>query len=319
MVGDDMNVYYFDINNPLVMQEDITACIGYFDGLHVGHQKLIQKVLWHAKKDASTPALITFEPDPWQLIRHVEHIAHITPMQQRMRIGASFGIRTWIILQFDEAMQKLAIDEFHERVLRPMRLKTLVCGYDFHYAQYGVGDTASLRKQSYFALDVVEEVASDHKKISSSRIEELLADGSIEKANQFLGRYFTLTGTIKKGKQLGRLHGFPTANLQLHDDYIIPRHGVYVGSVRVDGVWVAAIINIGHNPTYNYQKETAIEAHLLNFDQNLYGKEVIFRFASFLRPEKKFARIEELIQQLQRDRQKGYAYIQDRRERLLCD
>lgn len=314
-----MKVQYFDLHDAQVADEEISACIGYFDGLHLGHQKLIQRVLDHAAEDSSVPSLITFEPDPWKVIRHLDHIAHITPMDQRIKIGEKLGIRNWIILKFEEDMQNLSVEEFHERVLRPLRLKTLVCGFDFHYAYRGSGNVDTLREQPWFCVDVVEEVSSEHKKISSSRIEELLTQGQIEKAALFLGRYYTMEGYVKKGSQMGRRYGFPTANLQMRDLYVIPKSGVYAGAVFVDGIWHAAILNIGHNPTYNYQEHTSIEAHLLDFDGDLYGKNVIFRFVMYLRDEVKFSSAEELVKQLEKDKKTASAYIQERKGRILCD
>lgn len=319
MVGEDMKIQYFDLKDPKVFDEEITACIGYFDGLHLGHQKLIQRVLQHTKQDGSVPSLITFEPDPWKVIKKLEHIPHITPMDQRIAIGERLGIRNWIILRFEPEMQSLSVEEFHEQVLKPLHIKTLVCGFDFHYAYHGNGNINTLREQEYFRVDVVAEVSSEQQKISSSRIEELIETGDVDKANVFLGRYYAMQGYVKKGSQLGRKHGFPTANLQWKDHYIIPKNGVYIGSVRVDGVWYGAILNIGHNPTYNYQKQTSIEAHLFDFDKDIYGKKVEFRFAHFLRDEKKFDCAEMLVEQLKHDREVAIAYIQKRKGRILCD
>lgn len=314
-----MKIQYFDLNKPTIFDEDITACIGYFDGLHLGHQKLISQVVAHAKADGSVPSLITFEPDPWTIIHHMEIIAHITPMEERIEIGERLGIRNWIILRFEEDMQSLRVEEFHERVLRALHIKTLVCGYDFHYGYHGLGDVDSLMEQHHFQVDVVKEVSSEHKKISSSRIEELIEEGNVEKAALFLGRYYTMRGYVKKGAQLGRKYGFPTANLQLKELYVLPKHGVYVGSVKVADVWYGAIINVGHNPTYNYQQQTSIEAHLLNFNDDLYGKNVVFRFCFFLRNECKFESPQKLVEQLEIDKQKAITYIEQRKEVVICD
>lgn len=314
-----MKVQYFDLKNPQVFDEDITACIGYFDGLHLGHQKLIAEVLRAAAQDGSIPTLITFEPDPWTLIKNLNDIPHITPMQERIEIGETLGIRNWIILKFEKEMQSLSLDEFHTRVLQPLQIKTLVCGYDFHYGFRGRGSVESLKLQRHFQVKVVDEVSSEHKKISSSRIEELIECGDVEKAYLFLGRYYTMRGFVKKGAQVGRVYGFATANLQRKENYVIPMNGVYVGAVKVDGTWHGAMINVGHNPTHNYQNHISIEAHIVAFDEDLYGKNVIFKFCMFLRDECKFDNVEELVKQLKLDRQKTIAYVDKRKAVILCD
>lgn len=314
-----MKIQYFDLQHPVTLDEDITACIGYFDGIHLGHQKLISRVLTLAQQDGSVPSLITFEPDPWTVIRHMENIPHITPMDQRIAIGERLGIRNWIILRFEKEMQELSVEDFHERVLKALRIKTLVCGFDFHYGAFGRGDVHTLRNQEHFYVDVIEEVSSEHKKVSSSRIEELIKEGNVEKAALFMGRFYDMWGYVKKGSQMGRKYGFPTANLQVKDTYVIPRLGVYAGAVKVDGVWWGAILNVGHNPTYNYQEQTSIEAHLLEFHGDIYGKNVIFRFATYLRDEEKFENAQALVKQLEKDKEAGAAYIVKRKEHILCD
>ena len=301
------------------MESEITACIGYFDGLHLGHQKLIEEVLSISKKNGTSPALITFEPDPWAVLKHLDAIPHITPMNQRMKIGEKLGIEHWIILHFDEEMAALAYDAFHTQVLGKLNLHTLVCGYDFHYAAKGMGSTKTLQEQSEFAVSIISEVSSEHKKISSTRIESLLKEGNVEKAARFMGRFYDMEGHVKSGSRVGRENGFPTANLKLDELYVMPKKGVYVGAVHVHGKWHQAILNIGNNPTYNYQKQLSIEAHILAFRQDIYGEPVIFRFCDYIREEKKFHNVQELSAQLKQDVQTALVYFEGREELLLCD
>lgn len=314
-----MKVLYFDLQAPISIQESLSACIGYFDGVHLGHQKLIEKVLEDAVIHGSVPALITFEPDPWTVIKHMDAIPHITPMKQRMAIGEKLGIQVWIILKFQEEMANLSVEDFHTRVLKPMHLHTLVCGYDFHYAHKGSGNVETLKTQQDFQVNVVEEVSSEHQKISSSRIEELLSLGDVTHAAVLLGRFYSMQGHVKQGRHVGGEHGFPTANLQLDEDYIIPKKGVYIGCVKVQDAWHPAILNVGNNPTYNYQQNTSIEAHLLNFHENIYGEPVTFRFLVYHREEQKFANVEALSAQLRWDSEQALLYFNHREELYLCD
>lgn len=297
-----MKVLHFNLHEKFKQpKEEITACIGYFDGLHLGHQKLIKKVMELASSDHTKKALITFSPDPWVVLKHLENIPHITPMKHRIELGEEMGLDYWIILHFDRELAHLSVEEFHERVLNCLHLKTLVCGFDYHYGNKGLGDVHTLKKQDVFQVEVIEEVSSDDKKISSTRIEELLTSGNIEKANEFLGRAYEIRGIIRKGRCQGRKHGFPTANLEVCDHYLPLGGGVYIGEVYVKGTWHQAMINIGHNPTYNFQKEISIEAHILNFDEDIYGEQVRYRFLSFIRAEKKFSDVNELCEQLRKD------------------
>lgn len=316
-----MNVYTFDLDQPLSLDAPISACIGYFDGLHKGHQVLVEHVVSIAKKTATIPALITFSPDPWVVLQKLSSndVAHITPMQHRIEIGEQLGIQVWVILKFNAHMANISYQDFHTKVLLPLQIHTLVCGFDFHYAHKGEGSIQTLRQQSFFQVDVVEEISSHHRKISSSYIEECLYKGDMETVAAFMGRYYEMRGVIKQGNRLGTGNGYPTANLALSDHYIIPKLGVYIGSVKVDNKWHRAIINIGHNPTFNYQEQTSIEAHILDFNAMLYGKNVAFRFHRYIRGEQKFKDAQALIEQLHNDEQAARDYVEMREENITCD
>ena len=319
MVGENMKEIHISLKQTPVVEEPLTACIGYFDGLHLGHQKLIEEVKQVAEKRNTRSALITFEPDPWGVIKGLREIAHITPMKQRMRIAEAMGIEYWIILDFSKEMADLTPQDFHERVLKPLHLDTLVCGYDFHYGRKGEGDARQLQSQQDFEVHIIDEVSSEHKKISSTRIEELIKEGSMEKAARFMGRWYDMEGSVKGGSRVGRKHGFPTANLHLFELYVMPKKGVYVGAVKVQGTWHKAMINVGNNPTYNYQEQLSIEAHLLDFDRDIYDEPVTFRFLSYIREEQKFHDADALHEQLKKDLAATHSYFMEGKESALCD
>ena len=314
-----MKVVHINLTGTAVIEEPLTACIGYFDGLHLGHQKLIEEVKRVAARRNTRCALITFDPDPWCVIRGLQDIAHITPMKQRMRIAEAMGIEYWIILDFSREMADLTPQDFHEKVLKPLRLDTLVCGYDFHYGRKGEGDAQSLHEQTDFDVHVIDQVSSEHRKISSSRIEELIQEGDMEKAARFMGRWYDMEGSVKGGSHVGRKNGFPTANLRLQELYVMPKKAVYVGAVKVLGKWHRAMMNVGNNPTYNYQEAGSIEAHLLDFDQDIYEEPVIFRFLSYIREERKFPDARALGEQLKKDLATTRSYFEKGKESALCD
>lgn len=309
-----MKVYNIGLTQADLIEQPISACIGYFDGLHLGHQKLIEQVIALSEETGSEPALITFDPDPWTIIKQIPSIPHITPMNKRMKIGEQLGIKHWIILSFTRGMAALSIQDFHERVLGNINLRHLVCGYDFHYADKGSGSVSTLQQQNRFQVSIIEEVSSEHQKISSTRIEELLLEGQMEKAARMMGRPYEIEGIVKEGNRIGRTVGFPTANLLMNEHYVIPRQGVYVGEVFVQGRWHPAMMNVGHNPSFNYQKDTSMEAHLFDFTDDIYAQPVIFRFLSFIRGECQFPDKAAFISQLQQDQETAKAYFYTKKE-----
>ena len=307
-----MEILRFNIHTPVVNQQRITACIGYFDGLHKGHQELIEKVITLAKKNHTTPALITFDPDPWVVVKQLKHISHITPMKHRQQIGASLGIEKWIVLDFQKDMAQLNYQQFHELVLETLNIDTLVCGYDFHYGYRGEGTVETLKQQSSFHVEVIDEISCQNEKISSTRIERLIREGNLEEVTAMMGRPLELRGTVKSGNRIGRKYGFPTANLKLEANYVLPKIGVYIGSVFVNDEWHMSIINVGHNPSFNYQNNTSIEAFILDFSSMIYDKEVKYRFHHYLRGEKKFNNMDELKQQLENDTLSARTYFENK-------
>ena len=269
----------------ITYHQPLAACIGYFDGIHKGHQKLIQTVLHICQGNDCEPALITFEPDPWVVLKGIKDVCHITPMSHRMEIGESLGIKKWIILDFDRRMAQISVEQFHEDILKRLQVKHLVCGQDFHYASKGSGSIETLSHCEDFQLHVVEAVLDNQQRISSTLIEQFIQQGEMQECK----------------RQMGRKYGFPTANLKLEDAYIIPKKGVYAGYVEYAQQYYPAIINIGHNPSFNYSLKTSIEAHILDFNQDIYGQRCTFHFEAYLRGEVCFEGMEALATQLKKD------------------
>jgi len=309
-----MKEIHIAMDKTWMIDEMLHACIGYFDGIHQGHQKLIKTVVELANTQGGLPALITFDPDPWVIIKNMQNIPHLMSMEERKKAAAELGIRAWIVLDFTKEMSVLSIAQFHERILFPLPLKTLVCGYDFHYAHLGKGNIQTLRSQDRFALTVIEEVSSDFTKISSTRIEALIKDGQMEKAEALLTRAYQMSGIVVDGLKNGRKMGFPTANLQCDTLYVCPKEGVYAGYVTIEGIAHPAMINVGKNPTVANLRENRIEAHLFDFDEDIYGKQVTFSFLHYLREDRKFSGLAALKQQLETDRRQSLAYFERREQ-----
>lgn len=280
----------------------LTACIGYFDGLHLGHQRLVESVVNDAKKDETIPSLITFDPDPWVVLRGMHDPAHLTTMEDRARIAQQMGIECFLILDFTEAMSALDTAQFHA-LLAELGVTRLVCGHDFHYGHYGSGSVETLRAQDAFALTVIEPITYDGVRISSSRIEQLISEGNVALAARLLGRFYFLRGHVARGFRRGTTMHFPTANLAMSDHYLLPKSGVYAGLAAVDGRCHEAMINVGNNPTFQNEQLT-IEANLFDFDEMIYEKPITFYFIDYIRSERRFDSREDLIWQLKSDRER---------------
>lgn len=295
---------YIDLQVKNTNREPVVACIGYFDGMHIGHQALLKKTRQLARQKNVQPALITFDPDPWVAIYDIpeDRLEHITTMEQRIHLAVAYGIKQIFILRFTKAMCQLSPEAFVQDVLAQISLYGLVCGFDFHYGAGGKGNVDTLRQAVSYLVVVVEEVQYQGQKISSTRIVSLIKEGKMEAATQLMQRPFTICGKVIHGEHNGTALGVPTANIAVASEYVKPMEGVYAGRAWIQNVAYPAMINYGHNPTVHYQKHDSLEAHVIGFDGDLYARKITVQFVRFLRPEQHFSSIDALKQQLSQDR-----------------
>lgn len=280
-----MRVINISCTSHSIQRIPLCACIGYFDGMHLGHQALIHKTLEMAEKYDCESALITFDPDPWVTIKGMNDLHHITTMRQRINLAVSFGIENIVILKFTKEMSEKSPEEFVREILGQINLKGIVCGFDFHYGYKGQGNSETLKQQADFEVSVVEAVSDETGKISSTRISEAIVQGNMPEANRMLGYEYQIEGRVIHGRHIGTGMGFPTANVGYSKEYILPKKGVYVCYARIGSVFCRAMVNIGHNPTVNYTDKMSLEAHLIDFKGDLYGKMITVYFIQYLRPE----------------------------------
>ena len=306
-----MRIITIGINTSLVYKVGMCACIGYFDGMHLGHQKLIEKTISMAKEKHCESALITFDPDPWVTIKNQKDVHHISTFRERINQAVGLGIENIVILQFDKAMSMLTPDQFLHDILGRLNLQGIVCGFDFHYGAKGAGNAETLQKTAGFEVIVVDAVNDEKGKISSTRITKCIEEGKMEEATAMMGRMFEMEGIVIHGRNKGTSMGFPTANIQYSREYLIPKIGVYASYVQVGTEKYRAMVNVGHNPTMNYTDNISIEAHLFNCHKDLYGKHVVVFFVSYIREEKKFRSRENLIMQLEQDTRNINALLED--------
>lgn len=280
----------------------LAACIGYFDGFHLGHQSLFNKTLTIAKQSGYLSAIVSFEPDPWMILQPDADIKHLTTMNDRKRLAEQIGFDVWVTIRFDREMADMEPDVFVER-LKLLNIRHLVCGFDFTFGHKGSGNTDTLLALSGpdFKVEIVQEMRYQNEKISTTRIKQAIQDGHMEQVAHLLGRLYALEGEIVHGKQIGRKIGYPTANLKVDPEYLLPKVGVYAGYVLLNGLYYTAMIGLGYNPTVKDDRIVSIEAHIFDFDQDIYDQRMQFLFKHYIRPEMKFENLEGLMKQLKAD------------------
>ena len=299
-----MKVLHFDISNPLVLNEPIVACIGYFDGLHKGHQALINRTLDYANTHNLKSCLITFDPDPSDVIETCKH-KHLQSFKTRLRMIEEYNLDYCIILKFTEDMAKLRYELFFDCVLAYLKIRYLICGFDFKYGYKGMGNFHTLKAYSNdnFDVEMVDSINYNGDKISTSLIKKALSNGDIELINTMLGYEYFIEGIVTKGKHIGHLINFPTANLEIDDEVYPLKEGVYIAKVLYRNQYYKSMVNIGYNPTISINNHKTIEVHLLDFNYDIYGERLCVYFNTRLRDEMKFNSLEELSSQLSKDRE----------------
>ena len=283
------------------MKQKKIYALGFFDGVHLGHQALLHACRQLAAKQDATACAVTFDLPPSAVLQN-QQPNMLTTIQDRQMLLHQFGMDEVLVLKADRATLSMSWTAFLEMLITDAAVG-FVCGYDFRFGKNGEGNAEKLAKfaeERNLPYNIVEEQTMDGEKISSTRIRVLLEQGKVEDANRLLGHPHVLTGTVVSGQKLGRTIGIPTANLELPAELVKPAFGVYACKVWVDGRYYVAVTNIGSRPTVNGQNIT-VEPWILDFNGNLYGKEITLKFHKFLRPEQKFADLDKLKAQIQKD------------------
>lgn len=292
----------------------LSACIGFFDGLHKGHQSLINKTIEIAKETGTESAIITFSPDPWTVINNKSKVNHITPIKDKVDVAKSLEVDHFITIHFDHDTAKLTPQEFIEKILLRINVKHLIVGEDFRFGHRGAGDVAYLNEHAniFFDTHVVTFNKQDDEKIGTTTIVQGILKGDMESVSAMLGRDYHVSGIVIPGKQQGRKIGFPTANIDVVDEYVIPAGGIYAGYITIDGIEHEAVLNIGYNPTFNTNDYISVESYILDFDEDIYGKHVKQTFIKRLRAEMKFDSIDALVEQMNKDVIEARAIFKER-------
>lgn len=285
------------------LEQDTVATIGAFDGVHLGHQFLIRNLVARAKETGRLAMVVTFHPHPVAVLRPDLPIRYLTTPGEKAVLMEQLSLDILAILPFDTQMARMSAAEFTGALVRHLRLRELWVGPDFALGRNREGDIATLRALGAdlgFAVRAVEPFLLDGEVVSSTRIRALLAQGDVRGATRLLGRYPTVAGEVVPGARRGRALGYPTANLEVRQERAVPADGVYavfavLGTERYPGV-----ANIGVRPSFDNGART-VETFILDFDQDIYGCDLVVEFVERLRPEQRFPNIADLVRQIGQD------------------
>lgn len=301
-----MNVYT-DITE--VKKEPQTVLtVGTFDGVHLGHQKIINELLFRSVDSGSRNFIVTFEPHPRLVLGVVYDLQLLTTLEEKLKYFQSHSIQNVLILDFTKDFSQLNFKEFVVKYLvDKIGMSEMVIGYDHHFGKNREGNAKTLNeigKEYHFKVTQVSPFSIDDTSVSSTKIRRALQEGNIQRTNLLLGNKFELSGKVARGIKRGTEIGFPTANINVNNKHkIVPKRGVYFVEVTVRGKKYFGMMNIGYRPTFNSTNEMTLEVHIFYFNEVIYDEEITIRFIDRIRDEKKFGSVRELIEQLSNDRQ----------------
>jgi len=283
------------------LKEPIAVCLGNFDGIHIGHQKLINKTVEVAKENNLISAFFTFSPNPRKFFSK-DRVYQLTSIEDRKELVKEYGIELFLEFIFNEVTMNLTAEQFVEEVLIPLNVKKIICGFDYTFGKFGAGkvkDLIELSKGRYEVI-VIEELEYLAKKVSTTRIMNELSNKNLQLVKDMLSRDYSIRGTIVKGFNNGHKIGFPTINID-SEDYYLPGIGVYGLEIEIDGKLYKGVGNLGTHPTISELTSPILEIYLIDFNQEIYDKKVRIKFKKFLREEKKFSSVDDLKNQIKID------------------
>lgn len=283
--------------------------IGTFDGVHIGHQKIIEKLIQETKNSNCESLILTFFPHPRMILHKKSPIKLLNTISEKSTLLEKMGLENLIIHPFDKEFSNLSAEDFVKTILvDSLNIKKIIIGYDHRFGKNrdaNIEDLIAFGRKYSFEVEQISAQEIDSVSVSSTKIRDAIANGTMAVANEYLGYDYLLSGKIIKGKQLGSTIGFPTANIKIEENYkLIPKNGVYVVKSHLQGKTVFGIMNIGLNPTVNGEY-LSIEVHFLDFNADLYNTQISVSVIARIRDEEKFTSLDLLKTQIQKD--KNYA------------
>ena len=299
-----MKMEIFNISDISEIKKDNikrVAALGFFDGIHNAHQKIIGDAVSAVTEDFKS-IVITLDKSPKEYFGKTSEEL-LTPINKKNELLEGLGVDEVYYLEFNEKLQNLSAEDFIEFILKELNVDKVFCGFDYRFGNNGLG-TPKLIEENGIEISVQKEQAINGEKISTTALKNFVRDGNFEKYKEYAGRYYSISGLVVKGRQLGRTINFPTANLQLSEKYLLPEtNGVYITKIKVHGEIYKSITNIGYNPTVSSEKNKKfIETHILDFDKDIYDEKIEIFFYEFLRKEQKFESFNHLKEQLKLDK-----------------
>lgn len=298
-----MRIYHsieeFSAHNPIVT-------IGMFDGVHAGHRAILRQMESLKQKHDGETVLLTFWPHPRIFFGKTDGFGLLTTIDEKMELLEHAGLDVCLILPFSHEFADLSPEAYITNILHDgMGAKKIVIGYDHKYGKSGSGTFDLMQNYGEklgFSVEQITAFSVDSKTVSSTKVRNSISSGEIEKANQYLSYNYFLNGTVVSGRHVGRTMGFPTANLHINSEWKeIPANGVYAGYAEFENHCYKAVINIGTNPTVSQENTSSIEAYLIDFQGDLYGKNLRLEFSKFIRNEQRFESLQDLQRAIAND------------------
>ena len=288
--------------------------LGTFDGVHIGHKKILERITQNTENGKYESLVLTFFPHPRMVLQEKSEIKLLNTIAEKTKLLEATGIENLVIHPFNESFSRLTAEEFvHSILVEQFHIQKIIIGHDHRFGRNrtaNIDDLIAFGAEYGFEVEQISAQEIQDVSVSSTKIRKALNEGNMDLANDYLGYDYFLSGEVVKGKQLGRTIGFPTANIQIEEDYkLIPRNGAYVIKAIVDQKEIFGMMNIGFNPTVNGQNQT-IEANLFDFDADIYGQKIEIILLQYLREEQKFGSIDLLIAQLNQDKKEALAFIE---------
>ena len=292
-----MKIVEFDISNVPFNDKEISLCLGYFDGVHLGHQAIIKESM----NEGYPVGVLSFDNSPSYILGQKGNY-ELTSIADKADLFEELGVKYLFIMHFDKSTLNVTKDEFIKDVLMKLNVKKVFCGEDYRFGTRGEGNPDYLKR--FFDVTVIPTIKIGEDKVSSSAIRELISAGNIKMANRYLGRPYRLIGLVSYGLKKGRTLGFPTANLDLDANYVFPKEGVYMGYAYINNRKKKALICVSTHPTINQLLDPIVEVHIVDFDENIYGLTISVDFIDYIRDIFEFGTTDDLIEQIKKDLEK---------------
>lgn len=307
------NIKVVDLDQGFTDVDPKVVALGNFDGIHLGHQKLMKRNVEIAKSLNLVPSVLLFKENTKKTL--TQESLYLTSMDDKIEFLSKLGIEDFCILEFDDKFKSLSPLEFIRDILyKKLNTKVVVVGKDYKFGKNASGDVDTLKKyeeEFSYKTEVIDFIYDENEKISSGTIREMIKNSELLKANEYLDRPYKIRGTVTHGYKRGRTLNFPTANLKVNYDYVIPADGVYLTRVTVKGKSYFGLTNIGTNPTFE-NRERKIETYILDFSDDIYDELVSIEFLEFFRGDFKFNNADELINQMETDKKMAYEAIENK-------